>query len=94
MTSTVLAVAGPTPRRKPPNAGKGRVKGVPNKTTASVKAALEEAFTRMGGVPALVKWAAEEPAEFYKIWSKLIPADMKLTAGDGTVGLTITVTHE
>jgi hypothetical protein len=27
-------------KRKPPNAGKGRVKGVPNKTTADVRAAI------------------------------------------------------
>lgn len=29
-----------TQKRKPPNAGKGRVKGVPNKTTADVRAAI------------------------------------------------------
>lgn len=35
--STVLKPAG---KRRPPNAGKGRVKGVPNKTTADVREAI------------------------------------------------------
>lgn len=67
------------------NAGKGRPKGALNKTTASTKAALEEAFGRLGGVPALVRWAQEEPGEFYKLWSKLVPADVKVE-GSGPQG--------
>jgi hypothetical protein len=35
-------------KRLPPNAGKGRVKGVPNKLTAIVKTALIESFERAG----------------------------------------------
>lgn len=31
-----------TPRRKPPNAGKGRIKGVPNKVTVEVRAAAQQ----------------------------------------------------
>jgi hypothetical protein len=60
----------------PPNAGKGRPPGIPNKTTASVKAALCEAFDKRGGVPALLKWANEEPTEFYKLWAKLLPQEV------------------
>lgn len=37
MASKVLKSAG---KRKPPNAGKGRKKGVPNKSTAACKEAL------------------------------------------------------
>lgn len=55
----------------------GRKKGTPNKFTASVKAAFEEAFDRMGGVEALVSWAQSEPTEFYKLYSKLLPAEIK-----------------
>jgi hypothetical protein len=36
-------------KRKPPNAGKGRVKGVPNKITADVKAMVLEALSKAGG---------------------------------------------
>lgn len=73
MTSTVVKSAA---RPKPPNAGKGRVKGVPNKTTVAVKAALAEAFENLGGVPSLVKWGQENQTEFYKLWAKLLPTEV------------------
>ena len=74
-----------TARPLPPNAGKGRPKGSPNKSTASVKAALEEAFERRGGVPALIAWANEEPAEFYKLWGKMLPAKIEGAADGGAI---------
>lgn len=42
------AEALPEPRRLPPNAGKGRAKGVPNKLTAQVRAAVIEALELAG----------------------------------------------
>lgn len=51
----------------------GRPKGSRNKKTVAVKEALENAFAGMGGTPALIKWAKENPTEFFKIWSKLLP---------------------
>ena len=70
--------------RKPPNAGKGRVKGVPNKTTASVKEALTLAHEGIGGVPALITWAKQNPTPFYQLWAKMLPADM-VHSGELTV---------
>lgn len=67
---------GAEPKRRPPNAGKGRVKGVPNKTTASVKAALQDAFERLGGVDSLVTWGRENQTEFYKLWSRMLPTEV------------------
>ena len=78
-------------RPKPPNAGKGRKKGTPNKATASIKAAFVEAFEKRGGVKALVDWAEEEPTEFYKLAAKLIPTEI---AGDVAASLTIRVVRE
>lgn len=89
-TSKVVRNAG---RRRPPNAGKGRKKGVPNKVTASVKAALMEAFDLRGGVPALLTWAAENPSDFYKLWGRLAPQEMQV-AGELKVPLTIRVVRE
>lgn len=66
---------------RPPNAGKGRKKGVPNKTTVAVKEALALAFEGVGGVPALKVWAEEHPTEFYKLWAKLLPTE--ITGKDG-----------
>ena len=59
--------------------GVGRPKGCLNKTTTSVKAALEAAFEGMGGVTRLKEWAEGSPEEFYKLWAKLLPA--KIEAG-------------
>lgn len=69
--------------RKPPNAGKGRTKGALNKSTKSVKAALTEAFEKMGGAAALVRWGVkdENRGEFYKLWAKMLPTEV--TGADG-----------
>lgn len=80
MASTVLT---PADKPKPPNAGKGRVKGVPNKTTVAAKEALALAFEGVGGVPALIDWARANQTEFYKLWSKLLPIKAELGGPDG-----------
>lgn len=70
----------------------GSRKGKPNKTTASVKAALTAAFEELGGVDALVTWGRSKPGEFYGIWSKLIPAEVKAeVSGPGGNAIDIVV---
>ena len=59
----------------------GRLPGYPNKTTVSVKAALEAAFQGLGGVPALIAWGQQEPAEFYRLWGKLLPRNVTIEGG-------------
>lgn len=56
----------------------GRVAGTPNKFTSSVKEAFGEAFNMLGGAEALFKWAQRNQTDFYKLASKLIPADVNL----------------
>jgi hypothetical protein len=68
-------------KRRPPAAGMGRVKGVPNKTTRAVKEALAEAFERNGGVESLTTWAQANPTEFYKLWAKLLPTEISGPGG-------------
>jgi len=55
----------------------GRKKGSLNKTTKGAKMILEEAFRDMGGKAAFVRWGRDNPTEFYKIWAKLLPANIK-----------------
>ena len=62
----------------------GRQKGTPNKSTASVRAAFEEAFEKLGGADALVEWAEKEPTEFYKLYAKLIPVKTEVSGIDGS----------
>ena len=64
---------------RPPAAGIGRKPGVLNKSTASVKNALIEAFEKRGGIPSLVDWAEQDPTEFYKLWAKLLPQELTAT---------------
>lgn len=73
-------------KRRPPRAGMGRPKGIPNKSTKAVKEALVEAFEKRGGVPALIKWSNAEPTEFYKLWAKLLPNEVKAT---GSISVTL-----
>lgn len=64
----------------------GRAPGTPNKRTIAVKTALEEAFVKLGGVPALIRWAQTEPAEFYRLWGKMLPRDIQV---DGDLRVTL-----
>ena len=74
--------------------GPGRPKGLQNRTTAAVKEALGMAFEGIGGVARLQTWAEENTTEFYKLWSKLIPVEVKAEhsgPGGGPVETSITV---
>ena len=66
----------PRPRGIPKTGG--RKKGVPNKVTTSMRQVWLDAFDRLGGVDALVRWGSkpENETEFYKLSSKLIPLDI------------------
>mgnify|MGYP003662016421 CR=1 FL=1 len=64
----------------------GRPPGALNKRTRNVKAALERAFERMGGVRALCAWGRDNQTEFYKLWAKLLPRDLNITMESGEIG--------
>jgi hypothetical protein len=56
----------------------GRQKGVPNKVTRTFKEMLTEALLAMQDDKKhnLIQWGKENPTEFYKIASKLIPTEL------------------
>ena len=69
--------------RKPPNAGKGRPKGVPNKTTALLKDAILMAAQAAGGVKGIAGYleaqAEKNPGPFMTLLGKVLPTQV---AGD------------
>ena len=59
----------------------GRQIGTPNKVTAIFKDAVRTVYEDIGGNEAFAIWAKENPTEFYRIASRLIPTEM---ASQGT----------
>lgn len=71
-------------RPKPPNAGKGRQKGVPNKATKAAKDAIAEAAEALGGAQRLTAWAKEDPANERVFWGTIYPKLLPLqVTGEG-----------
>ena len=66
----------------------GRTKGTPNRTTASVKAAILEAFELAGGVNYLVAVAKADPKTFCALLGRVLPMDIA-GAIDGAVTIQI-----
>lgn len=69
----------------------GREKGTPNKTTATVREAFENAFRILQDdeVANVITWGKNNTTEFYKLSSKLIPMQI---SGDPEAPLTIQIT--
>jgi hypothetical protein len=69
------------------NAGKGRKKGVPNKTTGLLKdmilAAMNEAGGKGGGQAYLVLQAKEQPVAFMTLLGKVLPTQIHGSGEDG-----------
>ena len=54
----------------------GRQKGSQNKSSASVKSALQAVYEKKGGDAALLKWAGENETKFYELWVKMLPQEV------------------
>lgn len=63
------------------NAGKGRVKGVPNKNTAAIKDMIVAALNKAGGIDYLLKQSGENPVAFMGLVGKVLP--LQITGADG-----------
>lgn len=79
--------------RKPPNAGKGRPKGSPNKTTALLKDAIIQAAELTGedqnGKGGLVGYcqflARDEPKAFATLMGRVLPMQIEGTGENGEI---------
>lgn len=66
---------------RPPNAGKGRPKGVPNKLTGELKDMILSALDGAGGVEYLKARALDTPGPFLALVGKILP--LQVTGEDG-----------
>lgn len=64
----------------PPAAGRGRIKGTPNKTTKLIKEMITQALDGVGGVSYLQRQADENPVAFMTLVGKVIP--LQITGAD------------
>ena len=75
---------------RPPNAGKGRPSGVPNKVTTAAKDAIAMAAEGLGGVDRLIVWAKEDPLNERAFWSSIYPKLIPVTlAGEKNAPLVL-----
>lgn len=55
----------------------GRLKGTPNKVSATAKENIVAVFTRLGGTAAMAKWAKDHPTDFYRVYARLLPVELE-----------------
>ena len=74
---------GPNFPRRPPNAGKGRPAGVPNKATKALKDMILGALASAGGEDWLLEQARINPTTFMNLIGKVLPSEINLGGKDG-----------
>lgn len=79
---------------RPPNAGKGRVKGVPNKITSDLREMILSALEEAGGAAYLKKQAKENPAAFMTLIGKCLPRDVVGHLGPSVIEAILAVAAE
>lgn len=78
---------------RPPNAGKGRQAGVPNKLTTALKDMILQALSDAGGVQYLTTQAASNPNAFMALVGRVLPLQVKEGGDDPRVPQTIVNHH-
>lgn len=72
------------------NAGQGRQKGTPNKTTKALKDMILGALDDAGGQTYLAQQAAENPKAFLSLVGRVLPVDVKAEM-NGEMAINVTI---
>lgn len=75
-------------KKLPPNAGKGRKPGTPNKMTKALKEMILGALDERGGQEYLARQADENPVAFMGLLGKVLPTTL---AGDPNAPISVAV---
>lgn len=54
-----------------------RPKGSKNKAQACARENVVCVFNRIGGTAYMAKWALDNPSDFFKIYARLVPQELK-----------------
>ena len=63
----------------------GRRSGTSNRLTGAFREAVQIVYNGLGGHESFLRWARENPTEYYKIAARLIPAEMREDTKDKTI---------
>jgi hypothetical protein len=75
------------------NAGKGRPKGVPNKTTAMVKDVITTVAAELGGSVRMLEWIKEAPENEKMFWGTIYPKLIPVQVESGANGFVVTLSQ-
>ncbi len=93
-----MSDAAPKIRKNTGNAGKGRPKGSPNKTTALLKDAILQAAEQAGGEGGIVGYlnlqAIENPGPFMALLGKVLPMTVNGPGDNGEHVVTFKTVYE
>ena len=67
----------------------GRQAGTANKVTTAFKTAVQIVYEDIGGHKAFAAWARENPGDFYRIASRLIPTEIAATGDSLNRSITV-----
>lgn len=66
----------------------GRQAGTANRVTTAFKTAVQIVYEDIGGHKAFAEWARENPGDFYRIASRLIPTELAPSPEDRHITIT------
>jgi hypothetical protein len=81
-------------KKRPPAAGIGRRKGVPNRISGDVRRMIEGALHEAGGQAYLTRQATENPVAFLSLLGKILPREVKAEVAATNVVPDLTPEHQ